>query len=106
VENKLYVGNLSFSATQADLEQLFGQYGTVTSANIITDKFTGRSRGFAFVEMQDGNVAQEAIKALNDTEFQTRQLIVNVAKPQNKGGKGGSGGGGGRFSDRRPSERF
>ena len=92
----LYVGNLSFSTTQADLEQLFGQYGTVTKAQVISDRETGRSRGFGFVEMSSGT--DEAIAALHDTEFQGRRLTVNEAKPREerpRGGGGGYGGGGG-----------
>ncbi|HJZ56831.1 MAG TPA: RNA-binding protein [Gemmataceae bacterium] len=93
----LYVGNLPFSTTQTDLEQLFGQYGTVTKAQVITDRETGRSRGFGFVEMSSG--AEEAINALNNAEFQGRRLTVNEAKPREerpRGGGGGYGGGGGR----------
>jgi len=97
----LYVGNLPFQTTNADLEQLFGQYGQVTKAQVITDRETGRSRGFAFVEMGDG--AEAAIQALHDTEYQGRRLTVNEAKPREErprggggGGYGGGGGGGGR----------
>ena len=93
----LYVGNLPFQTTNADLEQLFGQYGQVTKAQIITDRETGRSRGFAFVEMGDG--AEAAIQALHDTEYQGRRMTVNEAKPREErprgGGGGGYGGGGG-----------
>jgi len=99
---KLYVGNLSWSATAADLEQLFGQFGTVTSASIMMDRETGRSRGFAFVEMSTG--AEDAIKALHQKEFQGRPLTVNEAKPREDrprggggGGRGGYGGGGRRY---------
>ena len=94
---KLYVGNLTWSATNAELEQLFGQFGTVTSASIMTDRETGRSRGFAFVEMSDG--AEAAVTALNGTQFQGRTLTVNEARPREErprsGGGGGYGGGGG-----------
>lgn len=94
----LYVGNLPFSTTNADLEQLFGQYGTVTKAQVIMDRETGRSRGFAFVEMSSG--AEEAINAMNGYEFQGRRLTVNEAQPREQrgprgGGGGGYGGGGG-----------
>ena len=93
----LYVGNLPFQTTNADLEQLFGQYGVVTKAQLITDRETGRSRGFAFVEMGDG--AEAAIQALHDTEYQGRRMTVNEAKPREErprgGGGGGYGGGGG-----------
>src|SRR5438552_470848 len=93
----LYVGNLPFTTTSADLEQLFGQYGQVTKAQVITDRETGRSRGFAFVEMSDG--AEAAIQALHDTEYQGRRMTVNEAKPREerpRGGGGYGGGGGGR----------
>lgn len=93
----LYVGNLPFTTTQADLEQLFGQYGTVTKAQVISDRETGRSRGFGFVEMSSG--ADEAIAAMNGAEYQGRRLTVNEAKPREErprsGGGGGYGGGGG-----------
>src|SRR5438552_12680851 len=91
----LYVGNLPFTTTTADLEQLFGQYGTVTKVQVITDRETGRSRGFAFVEMADG--AEAAIEATNGAEFQGRRLTANEAKPREerpRGGGGGYGGGG------------
>lgn len=92
----LYVGNLPFGTTSSDLEQVFGQYGTVTKAQVITDRETGRSRGFAFVEMSSG--VEEAIQAMNGAEFQGRRLTVNEAKPREerpRGGGGGYGGGGG-----------
>ena len=95
---KLFVGNLPFSATGAELEGLFGQVGTVTSANVISDKFTGQSRGFGFVEMGSTQDAQTAIEKFNGYELQGRALTVNEAKPQeNRGGGGGRsfGGGGG-----------
>ena len=105
MSKKLYVGNLAFGTTSDDLMALFGQYGTVTSAQVVTDRETGRSRGFAFVEMSTG--AEEAIKATNMAEFQGRTLTVNEAKPREDrprggggggygGGRGGGGGGGGR----------
>jgi RNA recognition motif-containing protein len=94
VSKKLYVGNLAFGTTSEDLMGLFGQYGTVTSAQIVTDRETGRSRGFAFVEMSSG--ADEAIAALNMREFQGRNLTVNEAKPREDRPRGGGGGGGGR----------
>ena len=96
MSKKLYVGNLSFQTSEDDLRQLFGQYGTVASAQVVMDRETGRSRGFAFVEMSDG--ADEAIQALNMAEYQGRNLTVNEAKPREdrpRGG-GGYGGGGGR----------
>ena len=93
---KLYVGNLSFDTTQQDLEQIFGEIGTVESTNIIEDRDTGRSRGFAFVEMSNDEEAQNAITSLNGKEIDGRALLVNEAKPrENRGGSGGGGGRGG-----------
>ena len=90
---KLYVGNLAFGTTSDDLTELFGRYGQVSSAQVVTDRETGRSRGFAFVEMTNGG--DEAIQATNMAEFQGRNLTVNEAKPrEDRGGsRGGSGGG-------------
>ncbi len=98
MSSKLYVGNLSFSSSDQDLEELFSQAGTVESVNIITDRDTGRSRGFGFVEMSSAEEANAAISQFNDTEFDGRNLVVNEAKPrENRGGGGGGGGyGGGR----------
>ena len=98
---KLYVGNISFTTTNQDLNDLFGQVGTVESANIIEDRETGRSRGFGFVEMASREDGEKAIEELNGKEFGGRELKVNEAKPQeSRGGGGGSrggyGGGGGR----------
>ena len=92
---KLYVGNLSFNTTQTDLEQIFGEVGTVDSTNIITDRETGNSRGFAFVEMSSQEEAQAAISSLNGKEIDGRELKVNEAKPQEKRAGGGGGYGGG-----------
>ena len=92
---KLYVGNLSFSATNESLSEAFGQFGTVTSAQIVMDRETGRSRGFGFVEMADG--ADQAIAAMNGAQLNGRTLTVNEAKPREDrprtGGGGGYGGG-------------
>lgn len=94
---KLFVGNLSFNTTSEDLEALFGQVGAVTSASVISDKFTGRSRGFGFVEMANSQDAQTAIERFNGSELQGRALTVNEAKPQERSGGGRSSfGGGGR----------
>jgi RNA recognition motif-containing protein len=96
VSTKLYVGNLAFGTTDQDLMELFGRFGQVVSAQVVTDRDTGRSRGFAFVEMASG--AQEAIQGTNMNEFQGRNLTVNEAKPRESrggGGGGGYGGGGG-----------
>ena len=93
---KLFVGNLSFNATTADLEALFGQAGAVSSVNIISDKFTGQSRGFGFVEMGSTQEAQTAIERFNGYELQGRALTVNEAKPQEARAGGGDRSGGGR----------
>ena len=94
---KLYVGNISFDTTSDDLVQAFSQYGTVLGAQIVSDRETGRSRGFAFVEMHDG--AEAAIAAMNGQQLQGRTLTVNEARPREErprnGGGGGGGGGGG-----------
>ena len=78
----IYVGNISWGLNDQDLENLFAEHGTVTSANIITDRMTNRSRGFGFVEMSDG--AEAAIEALNGTEVDGRELVVNESKPRDK----------------------
>lgn len=89
---KIYVGNLPFSATEDDIRALFAEFGNVTSVSLITDRETGRPRGFGFVEMEDG--ANEAITALDNKDFGGRNLRVNEAKPRE--------GGGGRGGPRRP----
>ncbi len=101
----IYVGNLSWSMTDDDLSNLFSQYGTVTSAKILKEKNTGRSKGFGFVEMEDDEAAKTAIATLNESEVQGRKLIVNESQPRPEGGGGykksgggGYGGGGGRSS--------
>jgi RNA recognition motif-containing protein len=98
MSTKIYVGNLSFNTSTQDLEDMFGEFGTVQSTNIIEDRETGRSRGFAFVEMSSNEEAQAAIAALNGKDMDGRSLTVNEAKPREEGGgRGGSrGGGGGR----------
>ena len=78
----IYVGNISWGLTDQDLENVFAEHGTVTSAKIITDKMTGRSRGYGFVEMSDGGEA--AIEALNETEVDGRSLVVNESRPRDK----------------------
>jgi RNA recognition motif-containing protein len=95
---KLYVGNLSYNMSSSDLEQLFSQYGTVQSAQVIQDRDTGRSKGFGFVEMTNDQEAQAAIAGLHDQQHDGRPLTVNEAKPrEDRGGGGGGGGyGGGR----------
>ena len=92
---KLYVGNLSYNVSSSDLDQLFSQFGTVQSAQVIQDRDTGRSKGFGFVEMDTEAQAQAAIQGLNDQEHDGRRLTVNEAKPREDRGGGRSGGGGG-----------
>jgi RNA recognition motif-containing protein len=108
VGKKLYVGNLSYNVTSQNLEEMFGAFGAVRSAQVINDRDTGRSKGFGFVEMEDDNAAREAIKGLHETEHDGRPLTVNEAKPREergggggRGGYGGGGGGGGRGGYRR-----
>lgn len=103
----IYISNLNFRTANESLQELFAKYGEVSSANIITDRDTGRSRGFGFVEMPNDEEGQQAIDALNDTEFEDKVITVNVARPKtdrndrggfNRGGGGGGynrGGGGG-----------
>lgn len=100
---KLYVGNLSYSVTEERLQQHFAQYGSVISARIITDKLSGRSKGFGFVEMSSDQEAEKAISALNGTDFDGRNIVVNEARPQapRAAGPGGSGG----FGSGRPPRR-
>jgi RNA recognition motif-containing protein len=92
---KLYVGNLTYGVTDADLEQMFAAHGTVQSAQVIMDRDTGRSKGFGFVEMGSDAEAQTAITALNGKEVDGRALTVNEARPKTEGGGGGRSGGGG-----------
>lgn len=93
---KLFVGNLSFQATEEDLRELFAQAGTVETVRIITDQFTGRPRGFGFVEMATKEEASKAIEMLNGRLFRDRNLVVDEARPQPQRGPGGGGDRGGR----------
>ena len=98
----IYVGNLSFDATEEDLKDSFGNYGEVSTARIITDRETGRSRGFGFVEMSKSAEAEAAIQGLNGKDLKGRALTVNEAKPREQsGGQGGRSGGQGGSYDRR-----
>ena len=98
--SKVYVGGLPYSATEAEVETLFAEHGTVESARVITDKYTGQSRGFGFVEMSTPEEAQAAISALHSSEMGGRTLTVNEAKPMAPRSGGGFGGGaGGRGGD-------
>lgn len=96
MDNKLYVGNLSFGTTDEDIQILFNQAGTVKSVNLIKDRESGRSRGFAFVEMDSEEAAHEAISQFHGIHFQGRQITVNIARPREDRPRGDGGG------DRRP----
>ena len=91
----IYVGNLSYQTDDQALRELFEQYGKVTSSRVITDKFSGQSKGFGFVEMPDASEANKAISALNEQDFQGRNLRVNESQPKPRTERGGGGGGGG-----------
>ena len=93
---KLYVGNLPYTATDASLREAFGASGTVESATVITDRDTGQSKGFGFVEMSTDQEAQAATQAMNGASLDGRQIKVSEAKPKTSGGGGGGGGGGSR----------
>jgi RNA recognition motif-containing protein len=97
---KLYVGNLNFGVDSGALEELFGAYGNVQSAQVISDRDTGRSKGFGFVEMSSESEASSAIEALNGREHEGRALTVNEAKPREDRPRGGGGGGGGGYGGR------
>ncbi len=99
MENKLYVGNLAYSITDQTLQQQFGEFGTVTSAKVMMDRDSGRSKGFGFVEMSTADEAQAAIRGMNGQSIDGRALTVNLARPMEKrtGGFGGGGGGGGGY---------
>ena len=114
MSTKLYVGNLSYNASEDDLKELFSQAGEVVSAKIITDKFSGQARGFGFVEMATNEDAQKAISMFNGQAFKERELKVSEARPQAEGGRGGGGGqrrsggfggGGGGFGGGRREKR-
>lgn len=108
---RLFVGSLPFSVTNAQLEELFAQQGKVESVAVITDKFTGRGKGFAFVEMETEEDAQKAVKALNGYSLDGRTIVVNEARPREdrpyQGGQGGQGGGPRNSSySSRPNKRW
>lgn len=103
MNNKLFVGGLSYDTTQSSLQNAFGAHGTVSEVNVITDRMTGKSKGFAFITMGSDAEAQSAIQSLNGTELDGRSLNVSIAKPReersgggDRGYGGGGGGGGGR----------
>jgi len=101
LNKKLYVGSLPYSTTEDDLRNLFGQYGQVASVRIITDKFTGQSKGFGFVEMESADDAQKAIEGVNGQQMGGRTLIVNNARPPQEREGGGGGGERRRFGGNR-----
>lgn len=106
MSKKLYVGNLSFQASEDQVRELFAAYGEVQNVNMVTDRYTGRSRGFAFVEMTNDEAANKAREALNGKPFQERNLTIDWARPE---GQGGAGGGGRRergSSERKPFRRY
>ncbi len=110
MNKKLYVGNLSYATTEDDLRQLFSEFGNIESVNIITDRMSGQSKGFGFVEMGTEAEAQLAADKLNNTELNERNITVSEARPQkertfNSGGYGSGGGFGGRRSDRGSGSR-
>ena len=94
---RLYVGNLAYSVTSEELQELFEQYGRVDSAQVLSDRETGRSRGFGFVEMENDGEAEDAIENLDGTDHKERRLTVNEAKPRTPGGTGGGPRAGGSY---------
>jgi RNA recognition motif-containing protein len=101
VGNKLYVGNLAYSMTDQSLQSRFGEFGTVTSAKVMMDRDSGRSKGFGFVEMSTAEEAAAAIRGLHGKQVEGRDMVVNEARPRESGGGGGFGGGGGGGGQRR-----
>jgi cold-inducible RNA-binding protein len=97
----IFVGNLNFAATDSSVRAMFEEYGTVDRVNLVTDRDTGRSRGFAFVEMSNTEEADRAISGLNGRDFEGRALNINEARPKTQGGDGGRGNGGGFGRQRR-----
>jgi RNA recognition motif-containing protein len=95
MNKKIYVGGLAYSVTGEQLKELFQAHGVVESATVVTDKYTGQSRGFGFVEMGTQAEAEKAISALNGTQFQGRSLTVNISRPKSENSRGGGGKGGG-----------
>ncbi|MBC7821258.1 MAG: RNA-binding protein [Planctomycetaceae bacterium] len=100
MSKKLYVGNLSYEVDDSNLEEMFGEFGSVRSAQVIQDRDTGRSKGFGFVEMEDDRAADEAIRGLNEKDHGGRKLTVNEARPREERSGGGGGGGRGGYGRR------
>jgi RNA recognition motif-containing protein len=118
VQTRLYIGNLPFSVTEEELRELFGRHGAVQSVNVVTDRETGRPRGFAFVQFEDAGGAEAAMRALDGSNLGGRTIRVNEAVDRGRGGpggggggmggrggRGGGGGGGGGYRDRGPRDR-
>ena len=103
---RIYVGNLTYSVTDEDLREIFGEYGDLTTAEVIKDKFSGQSKGFGFVDMPDNSEAEAAIKELNESMFKGRKLTVNEARPRSEQQRPRGGGGGGRDRDRDGGGRY
>src|SRR5258708_29410042 len=103
--NKLYVGNLAYSVSNSDLEELFSRVGQVQSVAVITDKFSGQSKGFGFIEMANAEDASKAIQTLNDTDLKGRNIKVSEAKPRESSFGGGGGGGNRRGGGDQPGGR-
>jgi cold-inducible RNA-binding protein len=103
---KLYVGNLPYTASEEELRSVFGEAGEIASVQIITDKFTGQSRGFGFVEMATREGAEEAIKRFNGHPMNNRNIVVNEARPREERSGGGGGGGGGQNRRPRNDDRY
>ena len=100
-ETRLFVGNLSYQTMENDLQEYFSQAGVVSAVNLMLDKFTGKSRGFAFIEYASQDEANKAVEMFHDKEFQGRQLTVNIARPrEERAPRAGGGGGGGWRGDR------
>jgi cold-inducible RNA-binding protein len=105
-ESRLFVGNLSYQTLENDLQEYFCQAGVVTSANLMMDKFTGKSRGFAFIEYGSADEANKAVEMFHSKEFQGRQLTVNIARPrEERPARGGAGGSRRDFGDDRGGDR-
>ncbi len=102
MSKRLFVGGISYTIASPQLEEMFAKFGKVVSCDVITDKYTGQSKGFAFVEMAEDKEADEAIEKLNDTEVEGRKITVNVARPREERPSFDSRGGGPRRDDRRP----
>lgn len=102
MSKRLFIGGLPFSVTNSQLEEMFSQFGKVVSADVITDKYSGRSKGFGFVEMENEEEADEAIAKLNETELEGRKIAVNVARPREERPRFDDRRGGPRRDNRRP----